>query len=283
MTITQLTQMALSAILRCKEQINIFELNSVLCGKSTRDIRQKGFDKIKTFGAGKLYSDHRWHYMFIQMIQQDFFEIDYKKSYYLKVTEKGHQVLNGQLEVKDIIIGRPAKSAFQINGVFIQIDEDIFEAIEWKKLLNDLNSIIYWNYIEEKRLDVNRIIPPSTYEREIVKHRFLELAQQIFNLSIEGDEIIVPLKVDYDMYGNVVRPLSLPFDECLDKLRQFIETTGRYPQMAAVAEEVALRKWFREVGHGILQVTPEQKEKFNRFTEKYPISKYKALQQEQAK
>lgn len=53
--------------------------------------------------------------------------------------------------------------------------------------------------------------------------------------------------------------------------------------MAAVAEEVALRKWFREVGHGILQVTPEQKEKFNRFTEKYPISKYKALQQEQAK
>ena len=76
---------------------------------------------------------------------------------------------------------------------------------------------------------------------------------------------------------------SLPFDECLDKLRQFIETTGRYPQMAAVAEEVALRKWFREVGHGILQVTPEQKEKFNRFTEKYPISKYKALQQEQAK
>ena len=275
MTKTQLTQMALSAILRCKEQINIFELNSVLRGRTTRDIRQKGFDQIKTFGAGEKYSLHQWHYMFIQMIQQEMFVIDYKELYHLKVTEKGLQVLNGELEVVDLFTGHQVKPSFKKNGVIIQIEEDLLEAVDWKKLLNDLNEIVYWNYIAEKRLDVNTFIPNGINDREKVKQRFIELAQQVYNLSVDGEVISIPLKVDYDMYGNVVHPLSLPFDECLERLRQFIETTGRYPQMKAVSEEAALRKWYREVGHGVLRVTQEQKVRFNNFTEQYPMSKYR--------
>lgn len=85
------------------------------------------------------------------------------------------------------------------------------------------------------------------------------------------------------MYGNTVPPLSLPFDQCLERLRRFFETTGRYPQMKAVSEEAALRKWYREVGHGILQITPEQKKRFIKFTEQYPMSKFKTPQQEHAK
>lgn len=283
MTNTQLTQMALSAIIRCKEQLDIFELSSVLSGRSTQKIKQKGFDQIKTFGAGKLFSARQWHYLIIQMIQQDFFVIDYEDSYHLKITEKGQQVLKGELVVKDMKKSRPAKSTFTKNGVEIQIEDDILEAVDWKKLLDNLNEQTYWNYIAEKRLDANNIIPYGTKEREKVKQLFLELAQQVYNLSVEGEVIIIPLKVDYDMYGNIVHSLSLPFDECLERLRQFIETTGRYPQMKAVSEEAALRKWYREVGHGILQITPEQKEKFNRFTEQYPMAKYKTPQQEHAK
>lgn len=280
MTNTQLTQMALSAILRCKEQIDIFELGLVLSGRSTRDIKQKGFDQIKTFGAGKLYSSRQWHYMFIQMIQQEFFVIDYEKSYHLKVTDKGHQVLKGEFEVTGIITDRPANSSFTKNGVVIEIDEDLVDAVDWKNLLKILNEDVYWNYTAEKHLDVNSLIPTGTYEREKVKQKMLELAQKVYNLTINEEKIIIPLKVDYDMYGNVVHPLSLPFDECLGRLRQFIETTGRYPQMKALSEETALRKWYREVGHGIIEVTPEQKEKFNKFKEQYPMSKYRTSQQE---
>ena len=278
MTNTHLTQMALSAILRCKEQITIFELSSVLYGRSTRDIKEKGFDQIKTFGAGKVYSSHQWLYLLIQMIQQEFFIIDYENKYHLKVTEKGHKVLKGELVVSGIITDYSASLSFKKNGIFIQIDEDISESVDWKTLLNDLNECVYWNYTAEKRLDVNTIIPQGTNKREKVKLRFKELAQQIFNLSIEAEEIIIPLKVDYDMYGNIVQPLPLPFDECLERLRQFIETTGRYPQMKALSEETALRKWYREVRHGILEVTPEQKEKFKQFTEQYPMSKYRNAQ-----
>lgn len=276
MTNTQLSQMALSAIVRCKEQIDIFELSSVLYGRRTREVKQKGFDQIKTFGAGKAYTIQQWHYMFIQMIQQELFIIDYEESFHLKITAKGHQVLKGELEVTDLKTGSPKKSTFYKNGVVIHIEEDILEAINWKKLLDSLNWNIYWNYTKEKRLDVNGIIPQGTYEREKVKQQFLKIVQRVFNLTIDGEEIIIPLKIDYDMYGNVVQPLSLPFDDCLKRLRLFIETTGRYPQMKAVSEEVALRKWYREVKHGILQVTSEQKEKFNKFTEQFPMSKYKS-------
>ena len=276
MTGTQLVQMALSAIIRCKEQITLFELSSILCGRSTQRIKQKGFDQIKTFGVGNSYHKYQWHYIIIQMIQQELIIIDYEDSYHLKVTDKGQKVLKGELEITNLKTGRPVISTFTKNGIEIQIDEDIVEAVDWKKLLDSLNWIVYWNYSSEKRLDVNNLIPQGTIEREKVKQRYLELAQQIYNLTIDGEEIIIPLKVDYDTYGNAVKPLSLPFDECLEKLRQFIETTGRYPQMKAVSEEVALRKWYREVGHGILVVTPEQKERFNKFSEQYPMSKYKS-------
>ena len=275
MTNTQLTQMALSAIVRCNEQITVFELNYILRGKSTHRIRLNGFDKIKTFGVGNIYSKNQWHYLFIQMIQQELFDIDYDDSCYLKVTDKGRQVLKGEIEVTDLKTGQPASLTFTKNGLTIQIEDEISGSVDWKKLINSLNEIVYWNYTSEKRLDVNNIIPPDTYERDKVKKRYLELAQQIFNLSIDGEEIIIPQKVDHDIYGNIVQPLSKPFDDCLEQLRQFIETTGRYPQMKAVSEEAALRKWYREVGHGIMIVTQEQKEKFNKFSEQYPMSKYR--------
>ena len=111
MTNTQLTQMALSAILRCKEQIDIFDLCYVLRGRSTQQIKQNEFDKIKTFGAGKAYSRHQWLHMFIQMIQQDFIDIDYKDLYHLKVTQKGHDVLKGKMEVANLTIGCLTKAS----------------------------------------------------------------------------------------------------------------------------------------------------------------------------
>lgn len=279
MTNTQLTQMALSAILRCREQIDLFDLTSVLCGRSQRDIKERGFDRIKTYGAGKAYSIRQWHYMLIQMIQQECFIIDYEEQYHLKVTEKGQRVLKGEMEVSELKVGVPAHSIFSKNNVKIQIDEDILEAVDWRKLLDDISSTAYWNYTIEKRINVNTLIPQGTPLREKVKQKFLELVKEVYNLSVDGEEIIIPLKVDYDMYGNIVTPLSLPFEECLEKLRQFIIATGRYPQMKAVAEEVALRKWYREVGHGILSVSPEQKRLFDQFTMQYPMSQYNGKNQ----
>lgn len=281
MTSNKLIQMALSAILRCEERVDLFELNDILCGKNTMAVKRKGFDTIKTFGVGKMYTKRQWHYWLIQMIQLEIFCIDYDDHDYLKVLEKGRQVLKGEI---DVTLKRFSQKSLTItrNGVPISIDSDIQDSINWRKYLNELNETVYWNYKEECHVNVNDIIPLDVSQRERVKAKYLEIANIVYKLSVEGEVIHIPKKVDRDMFGNVVPPLSLPFEECLTRLEQFIKTTGHYPQMNTLAEEVALRKWYREVGHGILDVTSEQKELFQRFLEQYPMSQ-KSTKKEQQK
>lgn len=271
MTSNKLTQMALSAILRCKEKVDLFELNDILCGKQTMAVKRKGFDTVKTFGAGKMYTKRQWYYWLIQMIQQEVFYIDYDDNDYLKVLEKGRQVLNGELYVN---LKRLSQKSLTIvrKGIPIDIDLEIQDSIDWRKYIDELNNVVYWNYKEERHVNVNDIIPQNIPKRDQVKAKYLEIASSVYNLTVKEEVIIIPKKVDRDMYGNEVQPLSLPFEDCLARLEQFVKTTGRYPQMNALAEEVALRKWYREVGHGIINVTPEQKELFQRFSKQYPMS-----------
>lgn len=268
MTSNQLVQMALSAIIRCKEQVDLFELNDILRGKLSKAVKQKGYNTIKTFGVGEIYSKQQWHYWIIQMIQQEIISIDYDDNDYLKVLEKGHKVLKGEI---DITLKRLSYTISK-NGVSVDIDLDIQDTINWKSYLSDLNKIIYFNYKEDQIIDVNRIMPLDIAERERVKAKYLEIASKIYNLKVEGETVIIPPKVDYDIYGNEVKPLSLPFEECLSRLEKFVKNTGRYPQMKAMAEEVALRIWFRDVNNGNISITLHQRDELQRFTEQYPIA-----------
>lgn len=269
MTSNQLVQMALSAIIRCKEQVDLFELNDILRGKLSKAVKQKGYNTIKTFGVGEIYSKQQWHYWIIQMIQQEIISIDYDDNDYLKVLDKGHKVLKGEI---DITLKRLSYTISK-NGVSVDIDLDIQDTINWKSYLSDLNKIIYFNNKEEQIIDVNRIMPLGIAERERVKAKYLEIASNLYNLRVEGEKVIVPPKVDYDIYGNEVQPLSLPFEECLSRLEKFVKNTGRYPQMKAMAEEVALRIWYRDVNNGNISITLHQRDELQRFTEQYPITK----------
>ena len=272
MTSNQLVQMALSAILRCKEKLDLFDLINVLRGRSTKSLKEKGYNTIKTFGSGSVYSRKQWCYWIIQMIQQSIILVDYADDYYLKVSEKGRKVLNGELE---ITLEGATNETFKLtrNGVTICFDSDVYGSIKWREYISDLNKIVYWNYKEERRININEIIPEGVKEREKVKEKYLEIAKLFFNLVCEDEIVVIPKKVDRDIYGNEVTTLSLPFEECLAKLEQFVKTTGRYPQMNALADEVALRKWYREVGHGLIPITSAQKSAFLRFTAQYPMSK----------
>lgn len=69
--------------------------------------------------------------------------------------------------------------------------------------------------------------------------------------------------------GMKVLPSSGTFKKCLDKLKLFVVTMKRYPQMHALTKETALRKWFREVEHGLIMTTPEQMSAFRVFIAEY--------------
>lgn len=92
---TVIAQKALSAIVRTEERAGINMLIDILRGSKRLEITEKGFDKIKTFGAGKDLSHGVWNGYLLQLMQLGYFEMAYNQGNVLKVTELGWKTLKG--------------------------------------------------------------------------------------------------------------------------------------------------------------------------------------------
>ncbi|WP_114779292.1 DNA helicase RecQ [Botryobacter ruber] len=90
---TLLAQKALSAIARTQEQANMGLLVDVLRGSRNSQVLQAGFDKIKTYGAGRDISPMDWQRYLHQMINAGLIELAYDQNYTLKLTEQSRRVL----------------------------------------------------------------------------------------------------------------------------------------------------------------------------------------------
>ena len=93
-------QKALSAVIRCGERVGAYALADILVGINRDDIRSAGFDRIKTFGAGRDIPLKKWNDYISQMIQYGLFEIAYNESNHLKVTTYGRDVLAGRVAIQ---------------------------------------------------------------------------------------------------------------------------------------------------------------------------------------
>ncbi len=96
---TLTAQKALSAISRMDEKASFNMLINVLRGSRNGDVLERGYDKIKTYGAGKELSFEMWQSYLMQMLQLGLIEIAYDESYSLKVTAFGKQVLFGKSSI----------------------------------------------------------------------------------------------------------------------------------------------------------------------------------------
>ena len=76
----------------------------------------------------------------------------------------------------------------------------------------------------------------------------------------------VAQKYDYDKNGQVVTFPSGSFFEILSRFRLFVIQHKRFPFMDSEHDEVALRKWYREVGHGLVAITDEEKVLFDNLS-----------------
>ena len=90
---TQLVQKALSAIARTQEQASMGLLVDVLRGARNSQVLQAGFDKIKTYGAGRDVSTLDWNRYLHQMLNSGLVEMAYDQGYALKLTAQSRKVL----------------------------------------------------------------------------------------------------------------------------------------------------------------------------------------------
>lgn len=94
---TILIQKALSALVRTGEKVGMQLLIEILRGSNRAEVIEKGYDRVKTYGAGRDLTDKEWKEYIYQMIQLGYLETDYTAGRVLRTTPLGRKVLyNGQ-------------------------------------------------------------------------------------------------------------------------------------------------------------------------------------------
>lgn len=96
---TVLVLKALSAIVRINGGAGITMLIDILRGMSRQELVQRGYDRIKTFGAGRDMSFGEWNAYISQMIQLGLIDIAYDDHNHLKITPYGRRILDARSEV----------------------------------------------------------------------------------------------------------------------------------------------------------------------------------------
>ena len=93
-------QKILSAIWRCEQSVGIELLIDVLRGSQKQEIRERGLDKIKTFGVGRDASRPVWKNFIIQLLNKGIISINYSQGSTLKWTPLSNAVLKGEKSIQ---------------------------------------------------------------------------------------------------------------------------------------------------------------------------------------
>ena len=173
---TIIVQKALSAIARTNEQIGTTLLVDILKGFNNAEVIERGYDKLKTFGAGRDIPPRDWYDYLLQMLQLGYFEIAYNENNHLKITEIGRKILFGEEKAILVTIKREefiAKSSKKKapkaekpeKVTYSNEDEAIFEELRiLRKKLADEQAIPAYIVLSDKVLHLLSTSRPRTIE-----------------------------------------------------------------------------------------------------------------------
>ncbi|MGB0886417.1 MAG: RecQ family ATP-dependent DNA helicase, partial [Chitinophagales bacterium] len=193
---TLIAQKALSASKRMKEFVAAGTLINVLRGSNNQDVINNGYDKVKTFGAGKDISWFDWQNYILQMIHQGVFEIDFAKNQRLRITQFGENILFGK---KKIALVKPqAFEATKEEPKKLATKEELTEGAE---LLEKLK-------IKRKELAIENNVPAFViFSDKSLKDMVIKLPvtpQEFLNVNGVGENKL-------QVYGDVFISIILEF------------------------------------------------------------------------
>lgn len=140
---THLVQKALSAVVRCNQELTMNLLIDVLRGSYRAEIRDAGYDQIKTFGIGKDISFINWKIYITQMINHGYLRIDYTDRFKLKLTPLSNSVLfEGKkvelvdLNVQEVVIekAKPVRKVLANDNLLSQLKQWRIELAKTKQV-----------------------------------------------------------------------------------------------------------------------------------------------------
>lgn len=178
---TIIVQKALSAIARADQQVATNTLIDILKGAATQEIIERGYDKLKTYGAGRDIPARDWQDYLLQMLNLGYFEVAYNEKNHLKITEAGRKVLFGHERALLVVIKRedytekkagkkrkqsaPNDVLFPTPMVFDNEDEQLFEELRvLRKRLADQQAIPAYIVLSDKTLHLLASSRPTTVE-----------------------------------------------------------------------------------------------------------------------
>lgn len=97
---TVLAQKALSAVIRVHQKEGIQTIIDILRASARQEIMQKGYDQLKTYGAGRDLSYMEWNSYILQMIQLGLLEVAYEENFHLRPTPLGIRVVRGEQRIE---------------------------------------------------------------------------------------------------------------------------------------------------------------------------------------
>ncbi|MBI1184078.1 DNA helicase RecQ [bacterium] len=133
---TVVVQKALSAMKRMNEEVGMQMLIDVLRGSRKAEVTEKGYQNVKTFGAGSQHSFFEWQHYINQMLNLGLVEIAYDENFSLKITQSGNEVLFGK-KTQQLVVFDAEKEKFNKTDKpktkKEKREEGLFEALKKKR------------------------------------------------------------------------------------------------------------------------------------------------------
>lgn len=177
---TIIVQKALSAIARSEQQIGTGILVDILRGNMSSEVTERGYHRLKTFGAGREVPARDWHDYLLQMLQLGYFEIAYNENNHLKITQSGTDVLFGRARALLVTIrreeavqatrGRKRKATVPTKELPLGLPNtesgELFEALRTlRKRLADQEALPAYIVLSDKVLHLLSASRPTTIEK----------------------------------------------------------------------------------------------------------------------